>query len=398
VTAPAGQQQAPPDSGLTAGQLAQLLILVQAQTAVRHQLTATAVAAVQHAFAGFASWWWNPARVRQAALAALRVVQPAQRQAARTTDVYLTRAVAVMTGRTVGKPAGAVDVTALRKAIPDQIARQLVDGQLRPAWMVLGDTHTGPAADVSAPVRMVLPNNRPPVAAGDQYTRIIDQYRHQIVADGTDETTAADKAMVRLAVAAQTDVTLAVREQVRKTLGPLDITGYRRILHPELSKTGPCGLCVVAADRIYHKADLHPIHNRCVCEVLPIIGSMDPGIQLNYDDLAKIYEAGGGTGGDVVKGGKRHSGALKRIRVAMAEHGEIGPVLVNADQQFRGPRQVAQTVVPDTTASRKAQLAALEKQLVKLRQVAESGRDVTPAIRWHTHRIDQLRSELGVSV
>ena len=36
----------------------------------------------------------------------------------------------------------------------------------------------------------------------------------------------------------------------------LDIRAYRRVIHPELSKGGTCGLCIAASDRIYFVDDL----------------------------------------------------------------------------------------------------------------------------------------------
>jgi hypothetical protein len=56
-----------------------------------------------------------------------------------------------------------------------------------------------------------------------------------------------------------------MRETTRRHLAAAeDVTGYRRVIHPELSKSGTCGLCVAAADRIYYVDDLMPIHTNCV--------------------------------------------------------------------------------------------------------------------------------------
>jgi hypothetical protein len=74
-----------------------------------------------------------------------------------------------------------------------------------------------------------------------------------------------------------------------------------------------------------------PIHDRCRCETLPIIGEQDPGQSLNGDELRALYDAAGSTKGS----------DLKRVRVKVREHGEIGPVLTDASHNWRGPTQVA---------------------------------------------------------
>ncbi|MGV9540919.1 hypothetical protein ACWDSF_06300 [Nocardia beijingensis] len=108
--------------------------------------------------------------------------------------------------------------------------------------------------------------------------------------------------------------------------------GYRRVIHPELSIGGVCGLCVVAADRTYQIGELKAIHNLCKCTVLPIFEDYDPGEQLNGDDLEKLYKAAGSNTRD----------KLKRTRYKLIDHSELGPLLVpqkkgEAVPYFRGP-------------------------------------------------------------
>jgi hypothetical protein len=417
VTAPV---QTPPQQ-LTAAKVAALIALIEAQAQARAKLTATAVQAAVAAFTALSDGdWWESDKVERAVDNALKVVQASQRLAARTTDAYLINTVAVMTGRRP-RPAGAVDVTRLRRAITEAVARDLVDGRRQPAYVLLGEhdpdrRRVVPAATIDAPVTTAVPDPGSPetvlqrvrreraerAAVTDPvepYARVADNYRYQVVADGATSERAKRKALLRIAAVAETDVTLAVREQVRKTLGQIPgVTGYRRILHPELSKTGPCGLCVVAADRVYKIEDLKPIHDFCVCETLPIIGALDPGLRLNASELAAIYDAAGGTGGEVIKGGKHHSAALKRVRVALAEHGEIGPVLVDADQRYRGPREVAKTKVADRATRARAQLESLEEQYARFVRRQLAGEDVERALEWQARRIDALRHELAGAV
>ncbi len=445
MTAPAAGQT----GGVTAEQLAVLAALVEAQAAVRGQLTAAAAAAATGPFAALtAGDWWDSGKVGAAVADVLKVLQPLQRQAARTTDAYLARAATALGVKT--SPAGAVDITRLRRAIPDRVVEELVDGTRTPAFVVIGDTFDGPNEHIDAPVRFAVPDPNPPAATAktpagtasvgdtavgdtavlervrqrqaeraaaqaarskpaasggergeaadpaDVYGRVADQYRFQVVAKGTPNERARQYALVRLETLAETDVTLAVREQVRTTTGKIKgVTGYRRVVRPDRTETGPCGLCVVAADRIYSIAELEAIHRRCACETLPIIGDLDPGLFLNASDREALYAAAaaavGREGEQVTGGGKRHGGALKKIRVALAEHGELGPVLVDADQEFRGPVKVAKTKHPDPKVRARAELAALEKTFEQLRRRQAAGEDVDQPLKWQANRIDELR-------
>lgn len=97
------------------------------------------------------------------------------------------------------------------------------------------------------------------------------------------------------------------------------ILGYRRVIHPELSQGGVCGLCVAASDRIYKIDVLKPVHNLCKCAIVAVTNAHDPGHRLNRDDLARLYdEAGNST----------NSAALKRTSYDIVHHAELGPILV----------------------------------------------------------------------
>lgn len=96
------------------------------------------------------------------------------------------------------------------------------------------------------------------------------------------------------------------------------IIGYRRVIHPERSKGGTCGMCIAAATRIYHIAELMPIHTHCECTVSAITATHDPADDANTIDLTTLYEHGGG----------KTVSHLKRTRYQVDEHGELGPVLV----------------------------------------------------------------------
>lgn len=108
------------------------------------------------------------------------------------------------------------------------------------------------------------------------------------------------------------------------------VTGYRRVVHPELSETGQsCGLCIVASTNKYSRGDLMPIHSGCNCEVAEIYSlddgsEFDPGQQINMADLEVFYtEAKGSTKG----------WDLKKSRYKVINHPEYGPTLVNANEK-----------------------------------------------------------------
>ena len=109
------------------------------------------------------------------------------------------------------------------------------------------------------------------------------------------------------------------------------VTGFRRVIHPELSESGSCGLCIVASTMRYTKRDLMPIHSGCKCETVEIYSvdgeEYDPGHLINMEDLEVFYsEAGEST----------HGWDLKKSKYEVVEHPEYGPTLVNAHPNKRG--------------------------------------------------------------
>lgn len=181
-------------------------------------------------------------------------------------------------------------------------------------------------ADVRRPQPIALPESLrglddPTVP----YQRPFAEYR-RLRAQGMTPQQARDAAEKRAQRIADDDLMLAARDSaIQRLFESNRVTGYRRVLHPELSRGGSCGLCIVASDRTYRRDRLMPIHSGCHCGVLPVVGGFDPGANLNRDDLKRIYAAAGGTGRDV----------LKRVRVKTRMHGELGPVLVDASHHFR---------------------------------------------------------------
>jgi len=147
-------------------------------------------------------------------------------------------------------------------------------------------------------------------------------YRYA-VSQGATETMARQESLSRLEKLTDDNMMLAQRLAEMEALNQahdLDqtITGYRRVVHPELSRGGACGMCIVASDRKYYITDLKPIHARCNCTVAAITTDFDPGEQANSVDLSRFYE----------EAGSNYSQYLKKTRYQVDQHGEFAAVLV----------------------------------------------------------------------
>lgn len=180
------------------------------------------------------------------------------------------------------------------------------------------------------PGAVELPSLLRDVPADVEWERPAKVYRRLRLV-GVDELEAQLKAEQRATQMASMDLALAAREAARQRMGP-GVVGYRRIIHPELSKFGSCGLCVVAADQMYRREDLLPLHDDCECTVLPATVSADPGLSLNREDLDAVYAAAGGS---------TAREDLQRTRVTVLDHGELGPILANADYSYKTAAEAA---------------------------------------------------------
>ena len=185
--------------------------------------------------------------------------------------------------------------------------------------------------------RVAIPRvDIPPVRNGAPLTlvhsRTAERFKRAF-SQGASSDEAYLQALKRAGGLARTDMTLRQRAAQIVLLDELGVKKYRRVVQPELSETGSCGLCVAAADRVYGTDMLMPIHPpSCNCIVMPIIGSLDPGKTMNKEDLDRIYaDAGGST----------RKQDLVNTRYKVNEHGEYGLVLSRAKDDFRGPSQLA---------------------------------------------------------
>lgn len=179
-----------------------------------------------------------------------------------------------------------------------------------------------------------VPNvDLPPIRNGvdlrEVFERPIKQFRRH-VSEGVAPERAFERAMDYASQLVDGNIRLAQREQSREVMdkSPVEIgiTGYRRVVHPELSEGGSCGLCIVASHMVYKKGELMPIHDRCKCTVAPIIGELDPGNSLNNLDLGDLYGDADSTLGK----------ELKKIRYKVNNHGEWGPVLDRRGNPLNG--------------------------------------------------------------
>lgn len=314
---------------------ADYLALVRAQAEIRRRAIVQAETFAANSARQFNGWYDTAAITAWSAALALQM-QAMLRGLARSTDAYMSRAITMIAGKRI-PPVGAIGVTALRTG---------------------GVTHAGAyarAADVfrwqqsqfDAIARSLLTDN-------PRLPDIVDPL---------------EAAVKRAGDVASMDTQLTVRDQERAALDDAHdrsvITGYRRVIHPELSKGGTCGLCVAASDRLYGAHEPKAVHDRCECTVLPVLDHKDPGSALNKGDLGRLY-------GDSSRGGRSGTGRedLKRTRYQVDEHGEFGLVLNPAGAKARTAREAKRDENkpprrPKTDAQRAADLERVRRRLTE---------------------------------
>jgi hypothetical protein len=225
------------------------------------------------------------------------------------------------------------------------------------------------------------------------YQRPVQQYRWEL-RSGKTRTDARAAFEQRMRAIAELDVAAVNRDEanVVRAAAP-QIIGYRRVIHPELSRTGTCGLCVVAADRFYKSDDLAAIHDECKCETVGFTEKADPALRLNRADLDEIYAAAGGNSSE----------ELKRVRVAFREHGELGPILVHWDQHFRARAAVGRGpyAVPDLAenvtklGTRRDVLEETLASLLARARAGDDGQNVLDAISDTEDALEALNRRLA---
>ncbi len=221
------------------------------------------------------------------------------------------------------------------------------------------------------------------------YARPIFTYR-DAVAYGQDFKTAYAEAMARVDALVATDLALAQREAEHEQYVAAKVTHYRRVIRPELSAGGTCGLCIAASQMIYNIGELLPLHSRCKCKTMPIVGTRDPARVLNENDLADLYNTAGGTS----------AADLKRTRYQVDENGELGPTLTpqrstNTKRRTATSQQRHLREGWDTTERIRAELDALEPVLASLEERAAAGENVAGPLNYQRTRIAALKRQLA---
>lgn len=181
---------------------------------------------------------------------------------------------------------------------------------------------------------------------------ILNRY---LISTGMSPTEAMQQVLSRVQEMAVKEVQLAQREHSGQVMSmTAGVVGYRRIVHPERSRTGVCGLCLVAADRIYQSDELMPLHDNCKCTVLPVTTDHDPGLKLNAEDLNRLYTAGGST----------YASDLSAIRVQTYTSGELGPILTRGGTAI-GEGEARRKLAPRESANQASGTAADRARMPK---------------------------------
>lgn len=281
---------------------AEAALLIEAASQERQALAESTAALVTAQVRAFGSWWDSDA-ITRLAKDLTRITTPAQRQTSTLTSAYAQRLLRLLLGRTP-KAVATVPPGGLRKVPLDTVYGRLADEY---RWLT------------ATRVTNLAPGKTPLTS---------DQVLERVV--------------TRAEVQVDDNLSLAMRDQWHRVMdaAPRQVVGFRRVIHPELVAVGSatpgpvCGLCLVAADRRYGREELLELHDRCRCSVTAVVGEWDgdgdPGSALNASDLADLYKAAGGT---------TSGGTLKRVKVEVTHHSELGPRLVVKGHRTRTARQ-----------------------------------------------------------
>lgn len=181
---------------------------------------------------------------------------------------------------------------------------------------------------------------------------------------GVDLADAAGRGLDRAQALVQTDMQLAKTHTARRVLSADPrVTGWRRVLNGS-----SCKLCVVASTQVYRTDQLQGLHRRCDCGTAAVLGANDPALAINRRTLADAKAWGisaelgleqaatrarktlqiaeeSGDAKSVAKAQAKVRRAKRQLEefrgehgtirtVTTHEHGEIGPVLADAEHAF----------------------------------------------------------------
>lgn len=321
---------------------------------------------------------YNVAQVDEFAASAAKIMGTAQTTTARAAAAAQARQLAAVGIKITAIPSNPLDVRAP--------AVRIADGKVEL------QRHTVTVDYAHGDSRRVTPGEMTTEAV---FRRPAVTFRY-VESDGGDNP--AERASLRIDTLIEDNLMLAQRlaehEAIAKAVdldqpGP-KIIGIRRVIHPELSRTGTCGLCIAAADRIYSVRKLLPIHDLCKCTTAVVTEEHDPGDDVNQADLRQLYTAAGGTS----------TAHLKRTRYKVDEHGELGPVL--APKKPYKPRSKqgdasSDAIAPDAEESAadvaRRHLPILEKNLATI--LAAGASEDSPPVQYHRQQIARYTADLA---
>lgn len=233
----------------------------------------------------------------------------------------------------------------LEQIVPTVQGAQLAAGNLMAGYLrTFLETASGrPFDPAGLNIENLIAEARNGTTALDVYTRPVIEAR-TLVSRGVPLGDALKRAGQRVATTAQTDVALTHRDTAHAVLSnEPDVKGFERVL------TGrSCLFCAAASTQRYWIGDLMPLHANCDCTVAPIWGKQDPGRIINRDRYQALRSLGDqywNRGGYIDEEGnvftvKDGETTPAPFQVAVEEHGELGPVLVDPDHHFTGPDEV----------------------------------------------------------
>lgn len=326
------------------------------------------------------TWWGRPDMVNAAAAASVVHVDAANRRARRLARTFMMRQLEMI------------------DAAPDALP-PIVDTYERGGTPIV-EVYKRPARQLEHKIRQDLKTLEQETGTKTAWPEKVTDDQWKTFTD-------------RLTSIVEDDLAATARDEAQKVLWAAPkIIGYRRVIHPEFSKTGTCGLCVVASSRFYTKGELMPLHDKCKCTISPMTDTRDLGLNLNRQDLDKIYAAAG----------SYYAEDLKRITVQIREHGELGPILTKKGSEFRDVETVNRTskrikytpykkMTPvdqermwtaqrDTSERSIRILEAAKRDGTNLVDMTGTGRtvavkDIDQAIRWHQSLIARATANLA---
>lgn len=154
------------------------------------------------------------------------------------------------------------------------------------------------------------------------------------LADGKSITDAVGLGAKRVEQLIDMDLQLAQTHNARNYFGrAAGVVGYMRVL----GGGNNCALCALASTQRYHRGNLLPIHEHCHCSVVSLYGDHDPGQVINierYGAMQQLIEDANVTHPGLAAGSKWEKSNKPNSHIRVNMHGEYGPTLSWADQNF----------------------------------------------------------------